>query len=412
MTDLLLSRRDLEFLLYEMLNTEAVLARTPYRDLTRQDMDAVINTAEQTATQSLAKGGFVVAQKHSEDGVLLPTVITAVAHAWFDAAAISQASNPFPFQAKREACIAVGIRAAALACRGYLHALQYARKSPLVESSSNQDALSKPDRPVDHVDIRRMLLTQKTYAEGALALCLYASSLAECSATASDECEQQRAAALLDLLSPVVTTWPIHYGCVSNDLAVQVFGRFDGHGDVVAEQLYQDQRLHRRQNAPEGSSVRDLLSRDSAELNAYAWDVFRQEVRITLQIASSISGLSELTGGLDQALTLLDKVLAKLLADMGKDSEPNSGPGLANATLFVDFFGRIVLAWIWLKQAVAASRAMEKAQSLTDKDSDFYRGKLQTARFYMTWELPQALQQGDCLLSNNRLCFDMRDTWF
>ena len=67
-----------------------------------------------------------------------------------------------------------------------------------------------------------MLLAQKVYAEGSLALCLLASSLFEDQSTAPEADARQRAALLLDLLTPVVKSWPSKYGTKANELAMQV----------------------------------------------------------------------------------------------------------------------------------------------------------------------------------------------
>ena len=90
-----------------------------------------------------------------------------------------------------------------------------------------------------------MLLAQKSYAEGSLALCLYATSLSEDSKTADSPDDRRDAALLLDFLTPIVKSYPSKYGCVSNDLAIQVLGGAGYVRDYPVEQLYRDQRLNR-----------------------------------------------------------------------------------------------------------------------------------------------------------------------
>ena len=85
--------------------------------------------------------------------------------------------------------------------------------------------------------------------------------------------------------------------------------------------------------------------------------------------------------------------------------------GLANATVYLDMFGRVMMAWIWLRQATRAAEGL-KAASVSDADKNFYRGKIQAAEYYVTWELPQIEAQAALLAGGNTACFDMRDEWF
>ncbi|MGO9391418.1 acyl-CoA dehydrogenase family protein, partial [Rhodoblastus sp.] len=128
------------------------------------------------------------------------------------------------FQMMNEARIGVGLYAACIASRGHQLALDYARQRPQGRLPSNKDVSSPQALLVEHADIRRMLLAQKAYSEGALALCLYASSLFEDQHTHPEPQARRDAALLLDLLTPVVKSWPAKYGCVANDLAIQIMG--------------------------------------------------------------------------------------------------------------------------------------------------------------------------------------------
>ncbi len=320
----------------------------------------------------------------------------------------------YMFQMMNEARIEVGSGAAALAYRGYLHALDYARQRLQGRAPSNKDPSSPQVLLVEHADVRRMLLTQKAYAEGALALCLYASSLFEDSTTGETDCERYRAAVLLDLLTPVVKSWPSKYGCVCNDLAIQVYGGSGYIREYPVEQLYRDQRLNPIHEGTEGIQGLDLLGRKVPLQDRYGYELFKQEVRITLQLASDLPALEALAPPLRQALDRLDRVTDALLAAIKADPDR----GLANATVYLDCFGRTVLAWIWLKQAVVAAKALDGKAALSEKtalpDSEaaFYRGKLQAARYYIEWELPLTVQQAELLLPNNPVCFEMQDAWF
>lgn len=315
----------------------------------------------------------------------------------------------YMFQMMNEARIGVGTGAAVLAYQGYLHSLAYARERPQGRLPADKSPSSKQVNIIEHADVRRMLLTQKAYAEGAMALCLYATSLMEDQHTSDTECERQRAAVLLDLLTPVVKSWPSKYGCLSNDLAIQVLGGSGYIREYPLEQLYRDQRLNPIHEGTEGIHGLDLLGRKIPMQNQYGFDVFKQEVRITLQRISLIDDLMDFHEPMNEALERLDTVTAGLIRQVEK--EPNRG--LANATVYLDMFGRVVMAWIWLRQALVAYKGLQEDKSTIDSsDYDFYQGKLQAARFYMEWELPVTIQQAALLETNNAICFDMQNNWF
>ncbi len=408
--DKLLNSRDLDFLLYEMLDTESLLRRERYREQSREIFDVILNTADsiaceyfasqdenvddneptfddaranpipeaQEAWNAIAEAGFMATHQASGEGDRpLPGVVCAAVQAYFSAANISSDGHPL----LSETCLEVSTKTAALAYRGYLQALGCAREQP-------QERLPySPAKIIGQVHVRRRLLTLKAYAEGALALSFYAASLVEDMETADTDCEKQRAAVLQDLLTPVVKTWPSKYGCRSNDLSVRQSHIHDDAESILAL---------------------ELLSRKVPMQHRYSYEVFKQEMRLTLQLAKQFDSLNDVCQPLREALKRLDDVTEALLAVSQRDPDL----GLANATLYLDFFGRIVMAWIWLKQAVTASRAMGSMQALVEAEENFYRGKLQAARYYFEWELPLTVQQADLLISNNRLCFDMRDAWY
>ncbi len=315
----------------------------------------------------------------------------------------------YMFQMMNEARIGVGSGAAALAYRGYLYALNYARERPQGRLPSDKNPSSKQVMIIEHADVRRMLLTQKTYAEGALALCFYASSLIDDSSSKETEAEKQRAEVLLDLLTPIVKSWPSKYGCICNDLAIQVLGGSGYIREYPVEQLYRDQRLNPIHEGTEGIQALDLLARKVPMQNKYGYDIFKQEIRITLITATEFGLGKDLTQPLYDAIDRLDKVTDSLL--LGMVNDPNRG--LANATHYMDMFGKVVMSWIWLKQAVVATKALNAGGvSMAQAETDFYQGKLQAARFYIECELPQTQQQAELLLQNNQAAFNMQTQWF
>ncbi|WP_220348826.1 acyl-CoA dehydrogenase family protein [Alkalilimnicola ehrlichii] len=167
----------------------------------------------------------------------------------------------YMFQMMNEARIGVGLGAATLAYQSYVHALSYARERPQGRLPSSKDPLSKQVRIIQHADVRRLLLMQKAYAEGSLSLCLYATSLAEDARTAPDPEQARQAGELLDLLTPMVKSYPSRYGVIASDLAIQVLGGAGYTREYLLEQFYRDNRLNPIHEGTEGIQAIDLLGR-------------------------------------------------------------------------------------------------------------------------------------------------------
>lgn len=309
------------------------------------------------------------------------------------------------FQMMNEARIGIGLYSASIAYRGYLLALDYARERVQGRLPSSKDPLSPQVKLVQHADVRRMLLAQKAYAEGSLAMGLYASSLFEDTHTHPDSSVRAEALLMLDILTPVVKSWSARYGCMGNDLAMQVLGGAGYTREHLPEQLYRDQRLNPIHEGTEAIHGLDLLGRKVTMASGAAYQLFRKAVDATLQEARPAEALQTLVQSFAGPLERLDAVTAQLVALQQTDPDR----ALANATVYLDAFGRIVAAWLWLKQAIAAGRGLASGRA---SDQDFYRGKLQAAHYYCQWELPATRQQLSLLAAVDTAPFDMQDAWF
>ena len=310
------------------------------------------------------------------------------------------------FQMMNEARIGVGLVASCIAYRGFSESLSYARERPQGRLPSAKDPLSKQVRLIEHADIRRLLLAQKAYAEGALALCLFASALFEDQQTHPDPAERDRAALLLDVLTPVVKSWPSKYGCAANDMAIQVLGGAGYTKDYILEQLYRDQRLNPIHEGAEAIHGLDLLGRKVVMQGGGGYRLFVEAVSAEIDRARDVAGLEPLAEALAGALAQLSDVTPILVALQGSDPDR----ALANATIYLDVFGKVTAAWMWLRQAAVATRAL--ALTSNEADADYYRGKLQAARYYFQWELPGSAAQFTLLRSIDTVPYDMQESWF
>ena len=312
----------------------------------------------------------------------------------------------YMFQMMNEARIGVALGAAAIAYQGFNYSLDYARQRPQGRLASCKDQQSPQVMLIEHADVRRLLLAQKSYAEGSLALCLFGSSLFENQNSAPTEELRARNAQLLDLLTPIIKSWPSKYGCISNDMAIQILGGAGYTREYPVEQLYRDQRLNPIHEGAEAIHGLDLLGR---KLNLYkgaGYQFFKEDIAQDITSAKELSVIKGLAEKLENAVMILDNTTQALQKQMAADIDR----GLANATVYLDMFGRIVGAWIWLKQGLIAAKAL--TSTLHENDEHFYQGKLQATNYYIDWELPAIEQYAALLSAGNSVPFEMRDEWF
>lgn len=312
----------------------------------------------------------------------------------------------YMFQMMNEARIGVALGASALAYQSYIYALDYARERPQGRLPGSKDPLAPQVRIVEHADVRRMLLQQKVYAEGSLSLCLYASSLFEDAHTAVDPDVRSNAAELLDLLIPMVKSYPSKYGVIASDLGIQILGGSGYIREYPLEQNYRDNRLNPIHEGTEGIHGLDLLGRKIGQRGGKGYQLFLTQVRESLSEARGVSTCAPLGVVLGDALDILERVTVDLQEQVASDADL----GLSNATAYLDVFGRVVVGWIWLRQALVADGAL--ANGAVGSDADFYCGKLHAARFFMDWELAGLDSQARLLASGNRVTFDMQNAWY
>lgn len=310
------------------------------------------------------------------------------------------------FQMMNEARIGVGMGAVMLGYAGYLYSLEYARQRPQGRLPDNKDPQSPPVAISEHADVKRMLLAQKAYVEGAFDLGLYAARLFDDTHTAADLTERQQAQVLLDLLTPIVKSWPSAYCLKANELAIQILG---GHGytrEYPVEQYYRDNRLNPIHEGTEGIQALDLLGRKLAQRDGAGLKQLIRLIAATAERASHHPNLDALRRPLEQLVNRLQGVTLALLGDLGQGKVSAT---LANAALYLKAFGHCVIGWRWLQQAIHAELGLLQGN---DADRDFYLGKLQAARYFLTWEVPGCHNDLALLEARDDTCLEMQDGWF
>ncbi|MHC3825907.1 acyl-CoA dehydrogenase [Pseudomonas sp. G3-19] len=312
----------------------------------------------------------------------------------------------YMFQMMNEARIGVGMGAVMLGYAGYLYSLEYARERPQGRVPDSKDPSTAPVAIIQHADVRRMLLTQKSYVEGAFDLGLYAARLFDDTTTLETEAERKQAHELLDLLTPIVKSWPSEFCLKANELAIQILG---GHGytrEYPVEQYYRDNRLNPIHEGTHGIQSLDLLGRKLAQNGGAGLKQLIRLIANTAERATAYESLTALREPLEQLVARLQTVTIGLLTDLAQGKVNSS---LANSALYLKVFGHTVIGWRWLEQAIRAEEGLAKGNAA---DADFYKGKLQAARYFLTWEVPGCHHELALLEARDDACLAMQDGWF
>ena len=279
------------------------------------------------------------------------------------------------FHMMNEARIGVGMAATMLGMAGYEASLDYARQRPQGRSigPAGKDPAQSQIPIIEHADVKRMLLAQKSYAEGALALELYCARLVDEQHT-GDAAAAKDAALLLEVLTPIAKSWPSEWCLEGNSLAIQVHGGYGYTRDFPVEQYWRDQRLNMIHEGTHGIQALDLLGRKVVMDGGAGLKLLATRVSATIERAGQVAGLAEPANQLAAALQRLGAATKSAWAT-GVPEE-----ALANATPYLQAFGHVVLAWIWLDVALAVEK--QPAHQLA-------AGKRAAMRYFFAYELPK-----------------------
>jgi butyryl-CoA dehydrogenase len=305
----------------------------------------------------------------------------------------------YMFHMMNEARIGVGHASAMAALGGFLHSTEYARTRIQGRRPDLKNAAGPQVPIIEHADVRRMLLAQKAAAEGAQALCLYCATLVDEIATMENQEEKGWTASLLGLLTPVVKSWPSEHCLEANKWAIQILGGYGYTRDFPVERLYRDNRLNHIHEGTFGIQGLDLLGRKIAGDHGETLKRFAGMMRETAAAALAVERLRQEARQLNDCLDSLARTTQALLAC----DDPLLR--LANATIFLDAFGHIVIGWIWLRQAVVAADALAKSGG-SNADGIFYQGKLLACRYFSRYELPLSLARLELCTSLDPTCLE------
>ena len=301
------------------------------------------------------------------------------------------------FHMMNEARIGVGLGAVMLGYAGYEASVEYARQRHQGRSlsPSGKDA-AQPQVPIiEHADVKRMLLSQKSYVEGGLALSLYCARLVDEQRTGDPEAARE-AQLLLEVLTPIAKSWPSEWCLEANSLAIQVHGGYGYTRDFAVEQHWRDNRLNMIHEGTHGIQALDLLGRKVLMNGGAGLLLLGSRVRATIERAAQVTELADSGRELSEAL----HKVAEATQAAWSTGVPEEA--LANATPYMQAFGHVVLAWLWLDVALAAS----------GREDALGWGKRAAQRYFFAYELPKIDAWLGVVRTRESVCRTMQQEWF
>ena len=288
------------------------------------------------------------------------------------------------FHMMNEARIGVGTAATMLGFAGYYASLAYAKtrlqgrpvKSASAGGVAVKDASQMQVPIIEHADVRRMLLAQKSYCEGALALELYCARLVDEQHTGAPQAADD-ARLLLEVLTPIAKSWPSEWCLEANSLAIQIHGGYGYTRDFPVEQYWRDNRLNMIHEGAHGIQAADLLGRKVVMEGGRGLALLESKVAATCARAQPNPRLAEFARSLEGAMQKAVKVTQLAW------SNANPAEALANAVPYMQGFGHTMLAWMWLD---VASTALQLDPEET-KDSTL--GAMGAMQYFFRYELPK-----------------------
>ncbi len=216
------------------------------------------------------------------------------------------------------------------------------------------------------------------------------------------EIEKTELALLLEILTPIAKSWPSEFCLEANKHAIQILGGYGYTRDFPLERFYRDNRLNPIHEGTHGIQGLDLLGRKVIMQNGAALKALYSAYRDTIRSAEKVVGLDFFVGSFSAAIQLLERVTRVLIS-------PEAGSVLertANATIYLDAFGHIVISWMWLRQIEVAIKELDGSES------DFYNGKMQAAEYFFRYELPKAIERLEFLEEIDTTCIQTKNDWF
>jgi butyryl-CoA dehydrogenase len=303
--------------------------------------------------------------------------------------------------------IAVGRGASAIACGAYYASLEYANERPQgrkLSSDGTKNLKDKQSLIIEHPDVRRMLLLQKSMVEGSMNLVFKAAKYYDLQHNSADDKEKHKYHTLLEMIIPVVKTYPSEAGIYSINNGLQVLGGYGFCSDFILQQYYRDIRISSIYEGTTGIQSQDLLGRKMMLNNGEGAKLLLDEIKMTIEKADQDDELKKWASSLNDQLDQSQKILFHLMPFALKGDYERF---LADASIFMEFFSLILVGWSWLEIGVATKHALSSNNSTLD--SKFYQGKLDALEYFYVYELPKTKGLAEILLHPSSVTIKKKD---
>jgi alkylation response protein AidB-like acyl-CoA dehydrogenase len=312
------------------------------------------------------------------------------------------------FLMMNEARLLVGMQGLSCASASYMNAVNYARER---KQGKNLLQMMDPDAPsvpiIQHPDVRRMLISMKTYVEGMRSLLYYAAYLSDRIATTNDEAEKVRLQGIIDLLIPICKGYVTDRAFEICSTGVQVFGGYGFTKEYPQEQLLRDCRITLIYEGTNGIQAMDLLGRKLGMNKGKPIMDLMGEIQGTIAQAKAIESLSEFATRVEKALNRLGEVAMHLGATAMSPKVMNA---FAFAHPFMEASGDVVMAWMLLWRGVVAATQLEKGAK--KKDRSFYEGQLKSLQYFTQAVLPITMGKMDAITATSDAAVEISEDSF
>ena len=281
------------------------------------------------------------------------------------------------FTMMNEARLGVGLQGYAVAEAAYQNAVAYARDRLQGRAITGTENPTGPADPlIVHPDIRRNLMDQKSFVEGARALTLWAASLIDRGHRMGDAAAE----GLVSLMIPVIKGFQTDKGF---EMAVQAQQVWGGHGyieDNGVSQFVRDARIAQIYEGANGVQALDLVGRKLTQDGGKHVMAFFEMVKAECKAHDDEPRMTAFTAPLKEA----SKAMQAAGMFFMQNGMKNPNAALAGSYDFMTMMGHVCLGLMWTRQARAALKGLDAGTG----DAAFYQAKLATGRYYMTRHLP------------------------
>jgi len=313
----------------------------------------------------------------------------------------------YMFLMMNAARIAVGRGASAIATAAYHASLNYANERPQgrkLSASGKKNPDEKPSLIIEHPDVRRMLLLQKSMSEGSMSLVFLAAKYYDLENTAETKEEKYKYKTLLDMIIPVAKTYPSEAGNISVSNGIQVLGGYGFCSDFILQQYYRDIRISSIYEGTTGIQSQDLLGRKITMENGKGLELLSSEIIKSISHANKDDDLKIYAAMLSEKIDLTQKVLKKLMPLALKGDYERF---LADASVFMEFFSLIIISWSWLDIGITAKNQLEK----NNFNHKLLKGKLEAMKYFFLYELPKTTGLAEVLMNLSDVTIKKEDDY-